>query len=210
MRSRYKSLICPHCDKPIERRDLRSWVCPHCHADIGAANSYFRLAELLTFAWIVLVGIITHKSSSGGTWLLGSILSGALFWFVFIVLVSPWLSKGHTQPRITFAVMYLSAVTSMFVVEFLGFGAMILLLGNASDVRDHLEMLSMPLVWISGNFLITKDKDFSDVCGILLGNSFFLGLLGFACYQPIRWVFRRNRLTQLSITDRPSIDDDDA
>jgi hypothetical protein len=205
----YGPLICPNCDELIERRDLKAWVCPHCHADICVAYSYRRCAGVLTFAWIFLVGAATHKSSSDGTWLLRVILSGPLFWFVFMVFVPPWLSKGQSQPKFTFGVIYLGAVASMFALEFVGFGAIILLLGNSGDLQDHLEDLSIPLVWFSGNFVITRNRSFADVAGVLLGNSFFLALLIFACYQPMRWIFRRNRPTQLSITDQPSSDDDD-
>jgi hypothetical protein len=204
-----RPLTCPLCSARFERRQLRAWVCPHCRAEIGVAYSYRRSAGLLTLAWITVLGIATHNASSDGTWLLGIVLSGALFWLVFVAVVPPWLKKGSDQSRMTLGLIYLSVVASTFVVSFLGFTGMIMLLGNPGDLQEHLETMSMPLVWMSPNFLITRDKSFPDVCGVLVGNSFFMGLLLFACYQPIRWLRHRNRPTQLSITDQPSTDDDD-
>jgi hypothetical protein len=70
-------------------------------------------------------------------------------------------------------------------------------------------MLSIPLAWISPNFLITPSKNFFDLCGIILGNSAFFGPLMFACYQCVRWAFRRNRPIQLSLSNiNPTVDDE--
>lgn len=207
--TRFKPLTCPRCGEPIDRRRLNEWVCPSCQARIGIAHSYQRCVDLLTFAWIVLLGIVTHRSASDGTWLLGIILSAIPFWIAFIVLVPPWLKQGSNQPRVTIVSSFLGAAMTIFLVEFLGFTAVILLLGSKRDLQEHLDMLSWPLAWINPNFLITPDKALSDVCGVILGNSFFFGLLLFACYQAVRWAFRRARVQRLWLSGTNPTDDDD-
>jgi hypothetical protein len=98
----------------------------------------------------------------------------------------------------------------VFFVEFLLFvGAYVLLGATQNELRDHLEMLSMPLAGISRNFLITPSKSLLDVCGVILGNSVFFGIVIYAFYQPVRWAFRRSRPTQLSIANTDVPDDDD-
>jgi hypothetical protein len=203
-------LTCPQCGERIDRRQLKEWVCPFCHADIGVARSYQRYVALLTFASTVLLGVATHKPTSDGTWLLAVILSSIPLWIVFFTVIPPWLSHGRNQPRITLISSILSVAVSVFVVEFLVFGAAHVLLGaSQQELREHLEMLSLPLAWISSNFLITPDKSFLHVCGVILGNSFFLGPPVFACYQSVRWVFRRSRPTRLSISDNASTNDEE-
>jgi hypothetical protein len=98
---------------------------------------------------------------------------------------------------------------TIFLVGFIGYTTLILLLGKKPDLWEHFAMLSWPLASISPNFLITPDKALSDVCGVILGNSFFFGLLLFACYQPVRWAFRRARVQQLSLSGTNPTDDDD-
>ncbi len=98
---------------------------------------------------------------------------------------------------------------SLFFVGFLGLGALTVFFGNPSDVQEHLEDLSLPLARISPNFLIRRESSILDVCGIILGNSFFFALLIFSFYQPIRWLFRRARPTQLNISHSHAVDEDD-
>jgi hypothetical protein len=96
------------------------------------------------------------------------------------------------------------------LVEFLGVVAAHVLLGASQrELLEYLEMLSLPLAWISPNFLITPAKSLLDVCGVILGNSAFFGSLVFALYQLVRWAPRRNRSTQLSISASNSTGDDE-
>jgi len=185
------------------------WACPSCKADIDLAYSYQRCADLFAFASVVLLGVATRKPASGGAWLLWTILSGIPLWFAFFLLVPPWLRKGRRQPRLTLMSAYLGAVASLFFVGLVGFGAITKFLGNPADVQEHLEDLSIPLAWISRNFMITRASSLSDVCGVVLGNSFFYALLLFGCYQSIRWLFLRARPTQLNISDNHALDEDD-
>jgi hypothetical protein len=152
----------------------------------------------------------THESTSGGAWLLGIFLSAIPCWIMFLNVVPPWLKQGHAQPRITLVSSWLSVALTVFLVEFMGFGALYVFFGSSRrELLEHLAMLSMPLAWISPNFLITPSRTFFDLCGIILGNSAFFGPLMFACYQTVRWAFRRSRPTQLSLSiSNPTADDE--
>ena len=81
-------------------------------------------------------------------------------------------------------------------------------MGSRQDLYDHFQMLSVPLAWINPNCLITPEKSFLDVCGIILANSYFGAFFLWLCGNGVRAVFRRNRVTRMSITDVPPDSDD--
>jgi hypothetical protein len=206
----FKPLRCPQCNEPIPRQQLKDWECPSCHTDIGLARSYQQYIGVLTFAAVSLLAVATHETSSGGTWLLIVLFSAMPCWIVLMIVVPPWLKQGRNQPRLTIVGSWLTAALSVFLVEFLGFVSAHLLLGASQrELQEHLQILSLPLAWISPNFLITPARSFFDVCGGILGNSIFFGMLIFVFYQPVRWAFRRNRPTQLSISNSNPTKDDE-
>jgi hypothetical protein len=185
-------------------------VCPSCKAEVGLASSYAWFTELLSFASVALLGVVTHTPTSDGGWLFAILLCVIPFWVLFMIVIPPWLKRGINQPTITFAGAWLGAAATWFLVEFLVFGAAHVLLGaSRSENREYLEMLSEPLDRISLNFLLTPEKSFIDVCGVILGNSLFFGAVFFICYHSVRWVFRRSRPTQLSISSTKTTDDED-
>jgi hypothetical protein len=47
------------------------------------------------------------------------------------------------------------------------------------------------------------------MCGVILGNSFFYGLILFGCYKLVHQAFRRSRVTQLSLSGKNPTDEDD-
>jgi hypothetical protein len=128
----------------------------------------------------------------------------------FSIAVPPKLVVGTYQPRVSLLSAWLGAALTIFVVEYLLFGsAYVFLKASPSDLQEHLTMLSLPLAWINRNFLTTPQKTFFDVCGVILGNSIFYGLIMYACYQPVRWAFRKAQPTQLSISGKnPTAEDD--
>ena len=77
------------------------------------------------------------------------------------------------------------------------------------EVKDVLQVSSFPLSWVNPHFLLTGENNLADVCGVLLGNSVFIAVVIQACYQPIRWLFRRSRTTQLSLSQASSENQDD-
>jgi len=203
-------LTCPQCKRRLLRTQLRDWECPFCHTDIGLAGSYQRCMGLLTLFSVLLLAVVTHKPASGGTWLFGVLLSALPAWVIFLTILPPWLKEGHNQPRLTIVSSWLGAAVTVFFVEFILFLAAYVLLGASQvELVEHLQILSMPLAWVSPNFLITPAKSFLDVCGVILGNSIFFGSLLYAFYQPVRWAFRRTRPTQLSISSTNPIEEDE-
>lgn len=63
------------------------------------------------------------------------------FWIVFVVLIPPWLKQGFNQPRITFVSSWLGAALTVFLVEFLVFGAaQVLLRASRRELLEQLEM----------------------------------------------------------------------
>ena len=206
----FKPLTCPRCSAHIPRCWFGDWECPHCHADLGLAQSYERVLALLTLASVCLIAVATHKSTSGGEWLLKVFLSAIPCWLIFRVVVPPWLKQGRNQDRLTFVKAWLGAAITVFLVGFVLFGAAHVLLGaSRREFQEFLEMLSLPLAWISPNSLITPGKGLLHVYGVILGNSVFFGALIYVCYQPVRWAFRRWRPTQLSLSDGDSTEDNE-
>lgn len=198
-----RPLICPRCNGRINRQHLKDWECPHCHTDIGLARSYQQIVALITLILTSLLAVMTHKSSSSGAWLLIIFASAISIWFILIIALPPWLKQGRSQPRITLVSAWLGAALSVFIVEFLLFGSAHVLLGaTRSELTEHLEMLSIPLAWMSTNFLITPERSSIDVC-------IFFGSAIYAFYQPVRWAFRRARPTQLSLSTSNSAEEDD-
>ncbi len=189
---------------------VRAAICPACSTKICIARSYYQCVGLLTLIAGGLIGVVTHQSTSGGSWLLGVILSTIPGAFFFMFVIPPWLKRGWNQVRITLLALWLSAALGMFLFQFIGIGFALLLLGaSRQEVLDHVASLSIPLAWMSPNFLLTPSNSFFDLCGVLLGNSFFYGTFVFLCYQPVRWAFRRSRPTQLSISNRISSEDEE-
>lgn len=164
---------------------------------------------MLAFVFVLLIGTATYNQESDGTWLLSLAALAIATWFALAVSLPPWLKQGSYQTRFTFGAAYFTAVFEMFLVLFVGYTALISVLGSSRDIREHLGMLSLPLFWFSKKFLITPESSFPDLCGILLGNSFFYGLVLYVCYQAVHWSMRRSRTTQLSLGVKNPTDEDD-
>ena len=124
------------------------------------------------------------------------------------MVVTPTYEPGYPQPQVTLVTTFLAVFLSFFGVEFLGFLSLYIVLGGRpANIREHLAMLSSPLMWMSPQFLITPDRGFLDAFGIMLGNSFLISLPVFLCVRIVQAVFRRNRVTQIALSG--SVDDDD-
>lgn len=149
---------------------------------------------------VVLIACATYSRASGGPWLIGLVLFWPLVAFVLSLILPPTYERGYLHPQVTFVTTFLSVFLSVFVVEFLGFlGAYVILRAKPSDIQEHLELLSEPLRFLSRQFLITPEKRFSDVCGVMLGNSFLIAIPVFLCAKGVQYVLRRNRVTRIGI-----------
>jgi hypothetical protein len=204
----YKPLICPKCDERITRRQLTKWQCPYCHTAVTLADSYSRWIWSFTIAFVIALGIATHRTDSGGTWLFWLFLSALPINFILNVMLPPWLKEGTFQFRFTFVAAFFLGTIDVFVVVFVIFTIAVLLLGTKSDVREHLALLSWPLDLISPNFLITPEKSFTDVCGVILGDGLLYGSWLFGCFRLVHWAWRKGRPTQLSLSGRNPTDED--
>lgn len=204
----HEPLTCPKCGERIAGRQLRKWQCPSCHIPVTVADSYARLTGLLAVAIVITLGILTHRTNSDGTWLLCLILSVIPIRFVLSMIIPPWLKKGRYEFRFTFGEAIITSAIYIFLVLFVLGAGTILLLGSKNDVRELLEALSAPIVWINRNFLITPDKNFLDVCGVILGNSFFYGSFYFVCQRCVRCAYRKARPIRLSLSGKDPTDDD--
>lgn len=207
-RFRREPLICPKCGEHIAPGDLGKEQCSYCHAAVTLANSYIRWVVAFTVAFVIALGILTHQDDSGGTWLFGLFCSAIPIYLILSMMLPPWLKKGTYQFTFSLGQAFIIAVIDIFLVMFVLGTLVILILGSKADVRQHLEELSWPLVAISRNFLITPQKTFIDVCGILLGNSAFYGLVWFGCVSWVRWSSRRVRTIRLSLSGKNPTDED--
>jgi hypothetical protein len=150
---------------------------------------------------VVLIGLLTyHQRASAGPWIIGLVLLWAYIAFVLSLIVPATYERGYCQPQVTFVSSFLGIFVSFFTVEFVGFLTAYVVLGaKPAEIQEQLEFLSEPLRWFSPQFLITPDKSFLDVCGIMLGNSFLIGIPIFLCAKSVQAVLRRNRVVQIGI-----------
>jgi hypothetical protein len=214
---------CPNCRRPlhIQRRGISPAVtlllvsafnirfhCPFCEARIALSSNYLRWTLLLVVLLTTLVASVFRTPSSGGAWLLGMMFIALLLRAGMLGVFPPPLSLAPKGDGIPFAACYLGLALIIFVEQFIFFGWGIVAMGSRQDLYDHFQMLSVPLAWINPNFLITPEKSFLDVCGIILANSYFGAFFLWLCGNGVRAVFRRNRVTRMSITDVPPDSDD--
>jgi hypothetical protein len=140
---------------------------------------------------------------------LGVILAMVILRVFFFTVIPPWLQEGRDPVGVSLLGLWILYSMSALVFQFVGFGLLrILLSGSADEWREHIDVLSLPLSMIEANFRLTPDNTFLDLCGVLVGNSFFYALLVFLCYQPVRRAFRKNRPTRLSLSNVEETDTD--
>jgi len=90
------------------------------------------------------------------------------------------------------------------------FGWLMVLLGASQrEIKEHFEMLSMPLDWANPTFIIRPDTNIVKVCGIIAFNSFFYAAALFATFKVVRIFLRRGNVTQLRISAKMPEDDDE-
>ena len=213
----YQPMLCPNCRNVlwIHKAGIRSAIlllivsafnvrffCPSCDKRLCISAEYTRWTLLLIFVLIVPVAWATKTPESSGAWLLGLLVAALIVRMAFIALIPPPLLVAKKGEGIPFAACYVGLALTIVIQQFIVIGWVIVILGGAKrDLYEHFEMLSTPLSWINQNFLITPSRSIVDVCGILLGNSYFAAFATWACANTVHAVFLRNRVTQLGITD---------
>ena len=116
-------------------------------------------------------------------------------------MLPPPLVRPRKGDGLSFAACYFYAALMVVLWEFVLFGWAIVILGTKQELYRHLLELSYPIALLSHNFLITSRKSLIDVCGVLLANSYFFAFGLWLCANAVHAVLRRNRVTQLGITD---------
>jgi len=79
---------------------------------------------------------------------------------------------------------------------------------SKNEIQETLTTISLPLAWISPEFLLNPSNNFFDVCGVVLANSFFYALATFIVWRWVHSVIRRNRVTAINIEGRIEHDDE--
>jgi len=199
--------LCPACGEDLWRKSAREQVCRACNEPVRVTWAYRRQIAYESLLAVALIGIATYKQTSAGPWIIGLVFLWGLIAFALRGVRPATYERGYAQVTITFVGAFLGMFVSLFVVEFVGFLAAGVLVGaNRAEIQEHLEMMSLPLAWLSPQFLITPRKSFLDVCGIMLGNSFLIGIPLFLCVKFTQHVLRRGCVVQIGIDH--SVDDD--
>jgi hypothetical protein len=177
------------------------FYCPTCETRISISADYSRWTPVVIVLATILFAWFTRTPDSRGAWLLSMILASFILRTGFLMVFPPPLAVAPKTQGIPFAVCYVVFALTVFIQQFILFGWAAFLFGTKRELYEHLEMLSYPIAWINPKFLITPQNSFFDVCGVLLANSYFGAFTYWVCANTVRAIFRRSRVTQLSITD---------
>lgn len=204
------NLQCPACNAKFRWEHLRNGpVCPECGVFVRFSRKQARRNALIAYSMLAVIGFLTYTPNVTGSWLLFLLLLGIPVRWVCGSFSQPELEIGVPQPRLTYTGAVIGCAFTIFAIEFVALVAMMMLVGGTGrDLQEQLEFLSVPLAWINTHFLLTRNSSFLDVCGVILGNSFFYGAVLYSCYFFVRRAFHRSRVTQISISDG-SIEDED-
>jgi hypothetical protein len=204
---RIRPPTCPECQSHIRRIHGN---CAYCGTDLYIPVAYFRWIWALALAVVVAVAIPTYTGRHAGSWLLGLVCLSLVLRVVAGFLIPPWLERGEPKPHMPFVIWYFACFLFLFCYwTFLGWSHV--LVGSTREIGDLNAILSSPIGFISPVFFIVPSQSFADVCGILLGNSFFLSVATLILYRGAHAVIKRNRVTRMNLTGTGAgRDEDDA
>ncbi len=201
--------LCPNCKEELWLRSAREPVCVACNEPVRIPLSYRRRIFYIAFLVVLIIACATYHRTSAGPWIIGLLLLWVLITFVLSAIVPATYERGETQLQVTFVAAFVGVFISVFTVEFVGFLAACVLLGAApAEIQEQLDTLSVPLGWFSRQFVIRPEKSFLDACGIMLGNSFLIGIPVFLCVKGVQSVLRRNRAIRIGIDHSDDSTDD--
>jgi hypothetical protein len=191
---------CPKCKEPLFLQNAREPTCVACGEPVRVSWAHRRRISLEALGVVALIALATYRQTSAGPWIVGLALWWLLVAFLMMATRPATYETGYEQPRMTFIAAFLGTFVSMFVCQFVAFLALSFLVGaRSADIQELLGMLSVPLAWISPQFLITPKRNFFDVCGIMLGNSFLIALPVFIAVKIVQSTMRRNKTMQIGI-----------
>jgi hypothetical protein len=203
----------PHC--PVCRHIFQAagghgpLRCALCDSQVYIPVAYARWVWFAVLVLLCVVGIFTHNAQHSGIWILLLLLSAVPLRILLGILIPPWFEAKKDRVGFPFLLWYICLAITM-PLSWTAIGWFQVLTGSSkSEIQETLITLSLPLGWISPEFLLNTSKDFFDVCGVVLGNSFFYALATFAVWRAAHSVIRRNRVTAMNIEGRSGDDDDD-
>jgi hypothetical protein len=202
--------VCPKCGKDLWLRSLQNPLCVACNEPVRISWSYRRQLAYMAIVIDTVVAFATYRQMSAGPWIIGLVLFWVLITFALQILIPATYEPGYPQEyKLTFVSAFIGTFLTVLLVEFLGFLTLFFVVGaKPAEVQEHLDMLSAPLAFFSQQFRITPQKNFLDVCGIMLGNSFFLGIPFYVCGKVVHFFLRRNRVVQIGIDSSVDLTDD--
>lgn len=190
--------VCPECKRPLL---IRRGRCCKCGVEVHLPVAYFRLLWFLTFLVLAGIGSVVFHSQHIGTWLFLLIIVSIPVRIAWGFVIPPWIERGEYKSGWPFGFFYLAVFMTLFL-EWIAWGWLHVGLGaTRAELSENWFFFSIPLCWISSNFLIRSDRWLSDAVGSILGNSFFYALFAFALYRAVSSVLDRNRAIRLNITD---------
>ena len=206
---RLKNVRCPACGSDFY--DFRKPNCVDCGEPIRIARSVEIWTGRLVLAAILLVAVAAYRPGVSGRWILGVVAAGIFLGFVASRVIPLKLERGTPEVhRFNFLVAVLAVAFSVFVTEFMFFGAAFLLVGGkAAELQDYLDILSTPVAFLEKGFLITPSSGFLDLCGTMLGNSFIYSALILICYSTVRLGFKRGEVAQMDLSGTSVKNDED-
>lgn len=203
---------CPICGIRIVRLGGGHGVpprCPHCYSEVHIPISYGRWIWLLIVVALAAAGAATYDEAHAGTWLLLLILCSIPVRVVLGILIPPYYAVGKYKRGIPFLFWYVSYAVTMPVVV-TAWGWLHVLVGaSKSEISDAMVAMSLPLGWIDSALIMNTDRSFLDICGIVVGNSFFYAVATFALWRGARAMIHRNRVTVINITGDKTDDEGD-
>ncbi len=94
------------------------------------------------------------------------------------------------------------------VYVFSFYGWFIKLVGTPEELREHFEMLSLPLAWANPRLIIRPSMNLAQVWGVIILNSLFPAAILSIVYRVVRALLRRGQPHQLGLAN-PVPDDDE-
>jgi len=171
-----------------------------CDTPVRVSLSFRRTTSFVALLIVLLVAYLSFPPTSTVPWAVGLVLFWPYITFILWAVVPAKYEQGRDALDFTFGAVFVGVFVTIFTVEFVGFLLAHVVLGaKLSEIREHLFILSEPLVWLSPQFLITPEASFMDVCGVMFANSFVIAIPLFLCVKVVKSALRRNQVTQIHI-----------
>jgi hypothetical protein len=194
---------CPACQERVLSLD-HNGLHGECGQRIHIPTAYFRLLWALASVTVGLFGIVTYPAEHRGAWLLFLIVLLVPLRIIAGIVTPPWFRRGLLPSHVPFWPFYLAAVLTSVGYTWSLLGWLYVFLGaSKGEMRDHLDLISLPLGWLNSSFLVRPDKSFLDLLGVIAANSFFFAILFFLPYSVVRWFMQRSDIAKMNLSLGP-------